>query len=110
MATDSDRTDTGHHLAFRQETVADDALMTVRGLQIGMLAEKVLSLGLDRLGETSTCPATQHFYELIGDVCNQLEDVSFGHGLSLLHPNASRGTAWRANLSERLHGGSLLCS
>ncbi|MGY3387825.1 hypothetical protein ACVWW6_000416 [Bradyrhizobium sp. USDA 3311] len=83
MATDSDRTDTGHHLAFRQETVADDALMTVRGLQIGMLAEKVLSLslslslGLDRLGETSTCPATQHFYELIGDVCNQLEDVSF---------------------------------
>jgi hypothetical protein len=46
---DGDRTDAGHHLALRQVTVADDALVAVRGLQIGMLAEKVCDLGLDRL-------------------------------------------------------------
>jgi len=51
---DGDRTDTGHHLALRQVTVADDALLTVRGLQIGMLAEKVCNLGLYRLDEQGT--------------------------------------------------------
>ncbi|WP_410469824.1 hypothetical protein [Bradyrhizobium sp. 33ap4] len=83
---DSDRTDTGHHLALRQVTVADDALVAVRGLQIGMLAKKVLDLGLDRLGEKGTCPVAQDFCELIGDVSwlNQLDDVIFGHGISLL--------------------------
>src|SRR5438105_1280580 len=35
---DGDRTDAGHHLALRQVTVADDALVAVPGLQIGMLA------------------------------------------------------------------------
>jgi hypothetical protein len=37
---DLDRTDTGHHLAFRQVTVADNPRVAVCGLQIGMLAEK----------------------------------------------------------------------
>src|SRR4051794_2765886 len=40
-------------------TVADDALVAVMGLQIGMLAEKVCDLGLDRLGEKGTCPVAQ---------------------------------------------------
>src|SRR5437763_974854 len=62
---DGDRTDTGHHLALRQVTVADDALVAVRGLQIGMLAEKVCDLGFDRLGEKGTCPVAQDFCELI---------------------------------------------
>jgi hypothetical protein len=53
---DGDRTDTGHHLAFRQVTVAHDALVAVRSLQIGMLAEKVRDLGFDRLGQQSTHP------------------------------------------------------
>jgi hypothetical protein len=48
---DGDRTDAGHHLALRQVTVADNALVAVLGLQIGMLAEKVRDLGLDRLGQ-----------------------------------------------------------
>jgi hypothetical protein len=67
-------------------TVANDALVAVRGLQIGMLAEKVLDLGLDRLGEKGSCPVAQDFCELIGDVSwlNQLDDVIFGHGISLL--------------------------
>jgi len=37
-------------------TVADDALLAVLGLQIGMLAEKVRDLGLDRLGEKARAP------------------------------------------------------
>src|SRR5438105_10293953 len=51
-----------------------------------MLAEKVRNLGLDRLGQQSTRPMTQDFGELIVDVSwlNQLDDVIFGHGISLL--------------------------
>jgi antirestriction protein ArdC len=43
-------------------------------------------LGLDRLGQQGTCPMTQDFGELIIDVSwlNQLDDVIFGHGISLL--------------------------
>jgi hypothetical protein len=65
---DGDRTDTGHHLAFRQVTVAHDALAAVRSLQIAMLAEKVRDLGLDRLGQQSTRPIAQDFGEVIVDV------------------------------------------
>src|SRR4029077_5476067 len=83
---DGDRTDTGHHLARRRGTVAHDPLVAVCGLQIGMLAEKVCDLGLYRLGEQGTRPVAQDFSELILDVCwlNQLDDVIFGHGISLL--------------------------
>src|SRR5712675_1682998 len=51
-----------------------------------MLAEKVCDLGLYRLGEQGTRPTTQDFSELILDVSwlNQLDDVIFGHGISLL--------------------------
>src|SRR5674476_1638413 len=51
-----------------------------------MLAEKVRDLGLDRLGEQGTRPIAQDFGELILDVSwlNQLDDVIFGHGISLL--------------------------
>ena len=43
-------------------------------------------LGLDRLGQQSTRAITQDFGELIVDVSwlNQLDDVIFGHGISLL--------------------------
>jgi len=61
-------------------------VMAVRGLQIGMLAEKVRNLGLDRLRQHGTRSMTQDFGELILDVSwlNQLDDVIFGHGISLL--------------------------
>src|SRR3981189_2333932 len=51
-----------------------------------MLAEKVRDLRLDRLGQQSTRPIAQDFGELIVDVSwlNQLDDVIFGHGISLL--------------------------
>src|SRR5712672_2187763 len=83
---DGDRTDAGHHLALRQVTVADDALVAVPGLQIGMLAEKVRDLSLDRFGEKGTCPVAQDFCELIVEDSwlNQLDDVIVGHGISLL--------------------------
>src|SRR5256886_8120363 len=83
---DGDRTDAGHYLALRQVTVADDALLAVLGLQIGMLAEKVRDLGLDRLGEKGTCPVAQDFCELIVEDSwlNQMDDVIVGHGISLL--------------------------
>src|SRR5207302_10848421 len=63
-----------------------DAPVAVRSLQIGMLAEKVRDLGLDRLGQQSTRSIAQDFGELIVDVSwlNQLDDVIFGHGISLL--------------------------
>jgi hypothetical protein len=67
-------------------TVADDALVTIPGLQIGMLAEKVCNLGLYCLGQQATRPIAQDFGESILDVSwlNQLDDVIFGHGISLL--------------------------
>jgi hypothetical protein len=43
--------------------VAHDPLVAVRGLQIGMLAEKVRDLGLDRLGQQNTRPIAQDFGE-----------------------------------------------
>jgi hypothetical protein len=60
--------------------------VAVRGLQIGILAEKVRDLGLDRLGQQSTRSSTLDFGELTVDVrwLNQLDDVIFGHGISLL--------------------------
>ena len=36
--------------------MADDALVAILGLQIGMLAEKVCNLGLYRLGEQERAP------------------------------------------------------
>jgi hypothetical protein len=67
-------------------TVADHALVAVLGLQIGMLAEKVRDLGLDRLGKQGTGPIAQDFGELIVELSwlNQLGDVILGHGISLL--------------------------
>src|SRR5271168_3860495 len=60
---DGDWTEPGHHLALRQVTVADDALVAVLGLQIGMLTEKVRNLRLDRLGQQGTRPIAQDFGE-----------------------------------------------
>jgi len=67
-------------------TVADDALVAVPGLQIGMLVEKVRDLGLDRPREQGTGPVAQDFGELIVEDSwlNQLDDVIVGHGISLL--------------------------
>src|SRR5207245_11133887 len=72
-----DRTDTGHHLALRQVAVADDALVAVLGLQLGMLAEKVCDRGFVRLGEKVTCSVAPDLCDLIVEVSwlNRLVDV-----------------------------------
>ena len=82
---DGHRTDAGHHLALWQVAMADDSPMAVRGLQIGMLANKVRDLGLNGLGQQDTRPITQDFGELVDDV-SWLSWImlSFGHGISLL--------------------------
>ncbi|MGY3146186.1 hypothetical protein ACVWYQ_003185 [Bradyrhizobium sp. USDA 3397] len=58
--------------------MAHDALVAVRGLQIGMLAEKVCDFRLDRLGEKGTRPVAQDFCELIVEDSwlNQLDDAT----------------------------------
>jgi hypothetical protein len=85
---DGDRADTGHHLALRQVTVADDALVAVRGLQIGMLAEKVRDLGLDCLGQQRPCPITQDFGELVVDVSKRRQPIVQGN------PHARLTASW----------------
>ncbi|MHC2380073.1 hypothetical protein ACVIHA_004471 [Bradyrhizobium liaoningense] len=66
--------------------MADHTLLAVLGLHIGMLAEKVRDLGLDRLRQQSAGPVTQDFGELVVEHSwlNQLGDVIVGHGISLL--------------------------
>jgi hypothetical protein len=51
-----------------------------------MLADKVRDLGLNGLGQQDTRSIAQNFGELVDDVSwlNQLDDVIFGHGISLL--------------------------
>src|ERR1700735_4400104 len=51
-----------------------------------MLVEKVRDLGLNRLGQQGTRPIAHDFGGLVVDVSwlNQLDDVIFGHGISLL--------------------------
>src|ERR1700737_3088147 len=71
---------------MRPGSAAAAALVAVLGLQIGMLAEKVCDLGLDRLSEKGTCPVAQDFCELIVEDSwlNHIDDVIVGHGISLL--------------------------
>ena len=52
-----DRADPGHDRAFREMAVAHDALLARRGLQIGVLCEKLGNLRFDGLGQQRTCTA-----------------------------------------------------
>ena len=79
-------TDTGPHLALRQVTVADDALAAVRGLQIGMLVEKVRDLGLDGPGEQGTGPVAQDcMFEPKARVFHSVFVVSIVRSVGLVH-------------------------
>ena len=63
-----------------------DALATILGLQVCMLAEKIRDLGLYSLSQQATRPLPQDFGELVveGSWLNQLEHVILGHGISVL--------------------------
>jgi len=82
----ADRADAGHYLALRQVPVPDHAAQPSSSLQIDMLGKKLGHLGLDRLGEQGARSVAQHLGERVGERpwLNQLDDVSIGHGVSLL--------------------------
>src|SRR5205085_391149 len=91
-----DRADAGHDLALRKMAVAHDALLARRGLEIGVLCEKLGNLRFD-LGQQRTRAVAQDFCEGIakGPWLGELDDVTVGHGVSLLH--------WRSGGVEHHH-------
>src|SRR5205823_8576258 len=93
----SDRPDAGHDLAFRKMAVAHHAPLARRGLQIGMLCEKLGNLRFDGLSQQRTRAAAQDLREGIGEGpwLGELDDVTVGHGVSLIH--------WRSGGVEHHH-------
>jgi hypothetical protein len=62
----ADRTDPGHHLAFRQVPVTNHAAHAGCGLQSDMLGEELGNLSLDRLGKQDARSVAQHLGERVG--------------------------------------------
>src|SRR5439155_5369377 len=91
------RADAGHDLALGQMAVTHDALVARLGLEIGISPQKVSDFHLDRLREQSMRPVAQNLSERIGEGpwLSQLDDVSVGHGVSLLW--------WRSGAVEHPH-------
>src|SRR5680860_1750636 len=81
-----DRADSGHDLALRQMAMPHDAPVAVRGLQLGVLGEKIGDLGLDCLSEQGARTIAQDIGELVVERpwLNQFDDSIVGHGISLL--------------------------
>src|SRR2546423_9397799 len=78
-------------------TVANDTLMAGLGPEIGMLCQKLGDLHFDGLGQQRTRAAPQDLGKAIGKGpwLGELDDVTVGHGLSLLH--------WRSGGVEHHH-------
>src|SRR5438067_4827605 len=66
--------------------VTHDALVARRGLEIGIAPQEVSDFRLDRLRQQGTRTVTQNLSERIAESpwLSQLDDVSVGHGVSLL--------------------------
>jgi len=77
--------------------MAHDALLACLGLEIGMLCEKLSNLCLNRLGQQRARAAAQDLRQGIveGPWLGELDDVTLGHGVSLLH--------WRSGGVEHHH-------
>src|SRR5213079_1480737 len=77
--------------------VTHDALVAHLGLEIGISPQKVSDFHLDRLREQGMRPVAQNLSERIGEGpwLTQLDDVSVGHGVSLLR--------WRSGGVEHPH-------
>src|SRR5438874_6588379 len=78
-------------------TMADALLLARLWPQIGMLCEKLSNLHFYRLGQQSTRAIAQDLGEGIGEGpwLGELDDVTVGHGVSLLH--------WRSGGVEHHH-------
>src|SRR5580704_18373497 len=92
----ADRADPGHDLTLREMAV-HNALLAGRGLQIGVLCEKLGNLRFDGLAQQRTRAVTQDFRQRIaeGPWLGELDQVTVGHGVSLLH--------WRSGGVEHHH-------
>src|SRR5213079_1040640 len=77
--------------------VTHDALVAHLGLEIGISPQKVSDFHLDGLREQDMRPVAQNLSERIGEGpwLSQLDDVSVGHGVSLLW--------WRSGGVEHPH-------
>src|SRR5437588_8216628 len=78
-------------------TVTHDALVARLSLEIGISSEEVSDFRLHSLREKGTRPVAQNLGEQIGEGpwLSQLDDVSVGHGVSLLR--------WRSGGVEHPH-------
>src|ERR1700691_813573 len=77
--------------------VTHDTLVARLSLEIGISPQKVSDFHLDRLREQRMRPVSQNLSERIGEGpwLSQLDDVSVGHGVSLLQ--------WRSGGVEHPH-------
>src|SRR5947207_2716660 len=91
------RSDAGHDLTLRQMTVTHDALVARLSLEIGISSEEVSDFRLHSLREKGTRPVAQNLGWPLGagPWLRQLDDVSVGHGVSLLR--------WRSGGVEHPH-------
>src|SRR5512133_2602124 len=93
----ADRADPVYDLTLRKMAVAHNALLARRGLQIGVLCEKLGNLRFDGLAQQRTRAVAQDFRQGIaeGPWLGELDNVTVGHGVSLLH--------WRSGGVEHHH-------
>src|ERR1700704_3110553 len=90
------RSDAGHDLALGQVPMTHDALVARLGLKIGISPQEVSDFRLDGLREQGTRPVAQNLSERIESPwLSELDDVSVGHGVSLLR--------WRSGGVEHPH-------
>src|SRR5436853_7483219 len=90
--THRDRTDAGHDLALGQMPVAHQPMAAVLGQLAGMPAEQGRNLGLDRLRQQRSRTVAQHLGQWVGKSSwlGELENISLGHGVSLLRWRSGR--------------------
>src|SRR5262249_24184053 len=85
-AAHGDRPDAGHDLALGQMPVTHQPLAAIVGQLVGMVAEQGRNFRLYGLRQQRSCAVAQHLGQRIGKSSwlRQLENVSLGHGVSLL--------------------------
>src|SRR5205807_7512012 len=78
--------DAGHTLALGQMPVAHQTLAPILGPLVGMAVEQGRDLGLDGLRQQRSRAIAQHLSQRISKSSwlGELENVSLGHGVSLL--------------------------
>jgi hypothetical protein len=96
-ATHGERAYAGHDLALGQVPMAHEPLATVVGQLVGMGAEQGCNLGLDDLRQQRSRAVVQNLGQRISKSSwlAELENVSVGHGVSLLR--------WRSGGSNNPH-------